>query len=729
MIGKRAIILTLLIILVSQVVLPAQPAMAQAPPLSSCTSKLGPAILDLFNLNFLEGLLTSGGPLLLFNLLTSAAADPPSAAGFDVGGVLEPFDELSDFLFNKWMSAVFIGVAGTFGALIAGYLVDFGLSLNLSLNTSNAIIDEGYGIILALVNLGFVIAIIIIAFATIFRRSGWDAQSTLARLIIAALLVNFSLFFGLMILNVGTNLMGTILGGACPGTDFASTFHISRMYNNIESFLSSAQSASPSVPSISPSLNLVIDFLAKIFNNFLIAVLSLFLSALLTIIGMMTLLGIFLFLIARYVAVTILLIFMPIAWLGLIFPKLDIPGVGNAWGGWWKQFLRWVFYGPIIAFFLYMTVRLISYLGSQQAADNVAGIGLAGGFAQMLVVVVFSLGGLYAANKIGIAGASAVYGSVAKMGAKQLASIKASGVGIAASALRTKPAGKVAGWMAGGKLTIPGTKFKVPTGMKEIGRAALEAEAYTRKQAEAGAKRYEALTPKQKNQLLVGMRPNSAEYAKVLESLLKEGSLDPELANGQLRERVKRGLEWSKHGDLYKRLEQFTVNTSKSLEELTKGNLDDAAREIRRVFDEAKDNDFGKNIKLGRFFDEIKMGRFKKKDGATDVDAYNKAIIEAKNEQEKIIKGLLLTSPEKIQAAFKSLAPGAQKIAFSAMMDNVQHNKDGRSVMGIASEISGRVNQYFTSTAAQKLFKNVYSGPEKETIEREEFEARVKKEG
>ena len=53
---------------------------------------------------------------------------------------------------------------------------------------------------------GFVLAIIIIAYATIFRRQSYAMNKTLGKLVIAALLVNFSFAIASGIISVSNNL-------------------------------------------------------------------------------------------------------------------------------------------------------------------------------------------------------------------------------------------------------------------------------------------------------------------------------------------------------------------------------------------------------------------------------------------------------------------------------------------------------------------------------------------
>ena len=70
-------------------------------------------------------------------------------------------------------------------------------------------------------NLGFVLAIIVIAFATIFRIQSYAMKQVLWKLIVAALLVNFSLVIAGAFINIADNVTSSfnnkILGASGVG--------------------------------------------------------------------------------------------------------------------------------------------------------------------------------------------------------------------------------------------------------------------------------------------------------------------------------------------------------------------------------------------------------------------------------------------------------------------------------------------------------------------------------
>ena len=91
-----------------------------------------------------------------------------------------------------WVIAYIMGAIAGAVLTLGGMLVDFALKINLAL-LDNPFIKIGWSIVLGFTNLGFVLAIIVIAFATIVGLQNYGMKKVLWKLIVAALLVNFSL--------------------------------------------------------------------------------------------------------------------------------------------------------------------------------------------------------------------------------------------------------------------------------------------------------------------------------------------------------------------------------------------------------------------------------------------------------------------------------------------------------------------------------------------------------
>ena len=94
-------------------------------------------------------------------------------------------------------------ITGLLGALfinLGGYLINLGIELNGNL-INDSLVRLGFDITLDIVNLLFVLVIIIMALSTILGFENYGLKKTLPTLIVAALLVNFSLVFAGLIID------------------------------------------------------------------------------------------------------------------------------------------------------------------------------------------------------------------------------------------------------------------------------------------------------------------------------------------------------------------------------------------------------------------------------------------------------------------------------------------------------------------------------------------------
>ncbi len=528
--ARKALTAAIIIAILLPAILKVEPALAQSAtpaPLTTCDSNMGVADIGAFLLRVGTTWAALAGADTLANFLAGISPEvKPSIFGFSLGGatfqdIFGTVKETTNFLYSYWLRALFWGVLGTLIAAVSGQLLQGALDLNAHLFTNNTVVQIGYGTILGLVNTAFVIGLILMAFATMLRRSGWDAQSILARFIIAILLINFSLFFAGIVLGVGTSLtQGFLNGSGCPSQELYKKFNIVTVYDDVTSSIAKSiqNQGTAQAPDavkaaglftggfkpaeiLSKITDTVTSWISWLAANFVADIVGMFFAAALTIIGGLTMFGLFLFLIARYVAVTILLVFMPIAWLGLAFPKLSVPGLGNAWSGWWQQFLRWVFYGPIIAFFLFLTVKLIG------AIPSVSG-SFVNDILQMFIIILFSLGGLWAANKLSITGAAMVYGAANKGWAKGLAAFKTRGINVATAPLRTQ---------TGKKLTA---SLQATPGFKAVGRALNTAGAKGEKVDED---KFKDLSSDRLAQMIPALSSSTAAPGELVAALAKLG--------------------------------------------------------------------------------------------------------------------------------------------------------------------------------------------------------------
>lgn len=296
-----------------------------------------------------------------------------------------------------------IGYIGGVLFSIGGLLINFALELNDRIldESFNTFLYTGWNIVLGFANLSFILVIIIIAFATIFRNQTYGMKQILWRLIVAALLVNFSLVIaGVFIDSAGMVtkffVSKSTLGPTDMSTTLASVFEVQKFMQ------------------VQPDQSV-----ANAFESFgsgvLIAISSVFFSFIFTVIASIVLLAIFVMLLTRYLALSILLIFSPLVMVAWIFPK------SKYYQEWWQNFIKWTIFAPIVTFFLYLSITALQKHPAEliNLANNPAQAAITkNGFlfavstiGQMVLAIGMLVASLFAAQKLGIAGGKAAYGA------------------------------------------------------------------------------------------------------------------------------------------------------------------------------------------------------------------------------------------------------------------------------------------------------------------------------
>lgn len=362
----------------------------------------------------------------------------------------------------SFISGFFGGVIGYIG-YIAVYIVTMlatviitlityliGVVLQLSNNIPNTFaVQRGFLVTLSIANLGFVLAIIIIALATILKRETYGIKKSLWKLVVAAILVNFSLVIGSVFINFSNAFTNTFLdqlpavngshGAMAFSQELAGAFQPQRALLNFSTGSQSSVTNTGSMTAGAPKTVSAGSEIAAVIQPLIGAA-----AAAALLVTIIIVLAVFLFmLLIRYVWLAMLLILMPFAWLMWLFPKTS-----KIWSDWWNQFFRWTFFAPIVVFFLWLAIATaqgmnagtangnfiasgdLSYLSGteyQPTSSNpvLAGLsktfgdfvgGIAGTFLQGILVVGLAVGGMYAANKFSITGASAGMAALKSVG-------------------------------------------------------------------------------------------------------------------------------------------------------------------------------------------------------------------------------------------------------------------------------------------------------------------------
>lgn len=421
-------------------------------------------------------------------------------------------------------------VSQAMGLLIAigAWLITIGLNLTTGVYSSQAT-QNGFGVTLAIANLVFVLAIIVIAIATILQSESYGYKKALWRLVAMAVLVNFGLVITAPIIgfaNSMTTYFVTAISGGVSGTNaivtfsnrLASSVSVSGLVGTVPTTASAGVSIGGAFIQTLMSISFTIMFEGLIAVTFI-------------------LLGLLLF--VRYVYLVVLLIMLPLAWVTWVFPNFS-----HQFSAWWKKFIHWAFFPPVALFFVWLAVSIqvgfanavnsgnspASAIGLATGLSGAGGTSSSGILAQLvnsMVVIGVMIGGLMAASKLADgAGEWAVKQGKAVSG---YATRRAGQLGkrAATAPLRTKPVRNAAARLQR-PLTGTAEKWVNRFGLgipdwtaRKIGQG-LEAGAVAggSKTVDAAAERFKGLTGDQKINRLSGVEIENAAPQRM--ALLKQ---------------------------------------------------------------------------------------------------------------------------------------------------------------------------------------------------------------
>src|SRR3989338_11051568 len=196
-----------------------------------------------------------------------------------------------------------------------------------------AVIDESWKIMRNFANMFFIVALILMAFATIFDvlpgAAKYNARALFGKFLFTALLINFSLVLGVMVIQ-GTQVL-------------SNTFLVS--IGDMSNRLGQGLVNSLPIRADQISANTVANTLdSAVFGT----IITLIFSIVLLFTFAFSLLTAFLFALIRIPILWALLVVSPIAWILNMFPAGQVT-----FRKWWSTFIGWNMFLPIFLFFLY----------------------------------------------------------------------------------------------------------------------------------------------------------------------------------------------------------------------------------------------------------------------------------------------------------------------------------------------------------------------------------------
>jgi len=236
-----------------------------------------------------------------------------------------------------------------------------------------------------LANMLIVLGFVVIGIATALRIREYEAKNFLGKLIIIALLINFSGLFCGLIIDSSKITMNWLISQGSTASNMGTIF-----FTDIEKIQQTTGCDALKNADIGKYVanNVMFGFI-----YLTVAFAFLYLSIIL---------------LARYAVLGILFILSPLAFVFYAFP---FPKAKDLWNKWWEAFLKWSFIGVSICFFLWLANQILSgftVLQSVNSNSNVSDV-----MQYLFVVLMIMVVGIYISSKssgIGSFAAGAVMG-------------------------------------------------------------------------------------------------------------------------------------------------------------------------------------------------------------------------------------------------------------------------------------------------------------------------------
>lgn len=346
-------------------------------------------------------------------------------------------------------------------AALAGRFVDFFLDYSISSTTySNAtqFVSRGWALVRDICNIFFIFALLYIAIGTILNLSQVNTGKMLVKVIIIALLINFSLFFTKIVIDASNILARAFVGSMQINVENTGNSGNSEVEDNVDDLGgSSVTQFSVAIMSKFKAQNLISEGDNTPYDAMEQA------SGKAAADGFKTTIyicGIVLFVILIYVFIMVGLLFLarviglwitmitaPLAFVSIILP-FNIPKMGHQ--EWFKNLFSYAFMAPIFLFFMYLIIMFLDtgFIDSAISSPT-AGVGevllfLIVPFALVAMLIIY-------AKKVTETMAGEIGGAVVKAGGAVMGLATAAVGGAAALGLRST-VGAVGSKMAESKM-------------------------------------------------------------------------------------------------------------------------------------------------------------------------------------------------------------------------------------------------------------------------------------
>lgn len=214
------------------------------------------------------------------------------------------------------------------------------------------VVITGWQLVRDVCNIFFSVILVIIAMASVLKIESYAWKQTLGKFVIMAILINFSRSIAGIFTDVATVIMATFAGAI--GESFAVGLLSAFNLTGVSSFIDLDTEGFENASAGSDISQLFIGLAAAMAIAMVSALLFFIITAVLVI---------------RIVMLWFLIILSPIAYIARILPVTK-----SFSGEWWGMFGKWVSMGPLIAFFLWLSLTILF------GGDNPLTVGFNGDF-------------------------------------------------------------------------------------------------------------------------------------------------------------------------------------------------------------------------------------------------------------------------------------------------------------------------------------------------------------
>ena len=274
----------------------------------------------------------------------------------------------------KWPVSAFNSVLGILMSIVTWGITNFSQYNGF---IHEKAVKDGWNIIVSFCNMFFILILLIIAFANILNIDSYKIKSTLPKVIIMAILINFSLLICGLLIDFSQIFMMTFVNAiGTSGGNYINTLGVDRLFREVSQDQWSGE------------------------INAFSAIIGMIMTSVFLLIALVTLIYILIIIVMRIAMLWIYTVLSPFAFLLSAFPA------GKAYAQkWWDRFSKELIVGPVLMFFVWFAFYMVNNVGVNVKENNSCmgpvDMFCTDGFLNFFMAIAMLIGGLKVAQEIG----------------------------------------------------------------------------------------------------------------------------------------------------------------------------------------------------------------------------------------------------------------------------------------------------------------------------------------